>query len=351
MRLFLLEAWAGSNGRFLTRCIIILLGYDQASSGSSCCVVCPPLCRTREKNPILNLLAVHLRHLSLLSRCIRRGGWKLFWYLEFILPPFLPWCELLLPDTPRAGNPRPKEKRIRRQHTKSMGGPIMHAGGRGSAVMDKGNQRIPITREITLLSRRGGNKNPKLHSTKKSLTSFLARNGHPRVFGGEVETLVETHNQPVSKQGGGFGPYNNLRRSPKFKEESRTNRSPCTQRNTATTPARISKGIAAAAEKRLFWAVSAEFFEQCGSEMGGRGRGVLRRRHPVMHYSGVEEMEGTEELKNSPTYHLRNEIEEVSCPKKQCLKKAKMHLINGRFPLGFIPAGALVSSSDAAQPP
>ncbi len=49
VRLFLLEAWAGSNGRFLTRCIIILLGYDQASSGSSCCVVCPPLCQTREK--------------------------------------------------------------------------------------------------------------------------------------------------------------------------------------------------------------------------------------------------------------------------------------------------------------
>ena len=38
-------------------------------------------------------------------------------------------------------------------------------------------------------------------------------------------------------------------------------------------------------------------------------------------------------------------------PKKQCSKKAKMPLINGRFPLGFIPAGALVPSSDAAQPP
>ncbi len=49
VRLFLHEAWDGSNGRFLTRCIIILLGYDQASSGSSCCVVCPPLCQTREK--------------------------------------------------------------------------------------------------------------------------------------------------------------------------------------------------------------------------------------------------------------------------------------------------------------
>ena len=139
------------------------------------CSVPTTMPNPRKKNPILNLLAVHLRHLSLLSRCIRRGGWKLFWYLEFILPPFLPWCELLLPDTPRAGNPRPKEKRIRRQHTKSMGGPIMHAGGRGSSVMDKGNQRIPITREITLLSRRGGNKNPKPHSTRKKFYFFSCK--------------------------------------------------------------------------------------------------------------------------------------------------------------------------------
>ena len=50
VRLFLLEAWAGSNGRFLTRCIIILLGYDQASSGSSCCGLPTTMPNPRKKS-------------------------------------------------------------------------------------------------------------------------------------------------------------------------------------------------------------------------------------------------------------------------------------------------------------